>query len=61
MTVVNVKLQIRWHPYQLSPDAPKQGVDRRDYFRRKFGAQSEWMTARMSEVFYYLDQLQLCC
>ncbi|KAF3444918.1 hypothetical protein FNV43_RR14611 [Rhamnella rubrinervis] len=47
--------EIRWHPYQLGPDAPKQGVDKRDFFRRKFGAQSERMAARMSEVFRSLD------
>ncbi|XP_028764891.1 uncharacterized protein LOC114722938 [Neltuma alba] len=43
--------EIRWHPYQLDPDAPKEGVDKREYYRRKFGSRSEQMEARMSEVF----------
>lgn len=50
MTVVNVKLQIRWHPFQLVPDAPKEGIDKRDYYRKKFGAQSERMADQMSRV-----------
>ncbi|KAG4937527.1 hypothetical protein JHK85_052446 [Glycine max] len=43
--------EIIWHPFQLSPDAPKEGIDKREYYRRKFGSQSERMEARMSEVF----------
>ena len=27
----------RWHPFQLNPDLPPSGVDRRDYLERKFG------------------------
>ncbi|KAL9297321.1 hypothetical protein ACSQ67_023217 [Phaseolus vulgaris] len=42
---------IIWHPFQLNPDAPKEGIDKREYYRRKFGSQSERMEARMSEVF----------
>ncbi|XP_054800994.1 uncharacterized protein LOC129305099 isoform X2 [Prosopis cineraria] len=43
--------EIKWHPYQLNPAAPKEGVDKREYYRGKFGSQSEQMEARMSEVF----------
>ena len=28
---------IEWHPFQLNPDMPKAGMDRRDYLERKFG------------------------
>ena len=28
---------VRWHPFQLNPDAPMQGVDRETYYREKFG------------------------
>ena len=28
---------IRWHPFQLNPDLPAGGVDRREYLERKFG------------------------
>lgn len=50
---VEFDLQIKWHPYQLDPAAPK-GVNKREYYRRKFGSRSEGMEARMSEVFCFL-------
>ncbi|WVZ07465.1 hypothetical protein V8G54_020811 [Vigna mungo] len=43
--------EVTWHPFQLDPDTPKEGIDKREYYRRKFGSQSERMEARMSEVF----------
>ncbi len=32
---------IEWHPFQLNPDMPAGGVDRRDYLEAKFGGQME--------------------
>jgi predicted DsbA family dithiol-disulfide isomerase len=29
--------QIRWHPFQLNPDIPAEGVDRKKYLENKFG------------------------
>lgn len=29
--------QVRWHPFQLNPDLPAEGVDRRRYLEDKFG------------------------
>lgn len=29
--------EIEWHPFQLNPDMPAQGMDRRDYLAAKFG------------------------
>ena len=29
--------QIEWHPFQLNPDMPAEGMDRRDYLEGKFG------------------------
>lgn len=29
--------QIEWHPFQLNPDMPAQGMDRRAYLEAKFG------------------------
>lgn len=26
-----------WRPFQLNPDMPRHGINRRDYYRRKFG------------------------
>jgi predicted DsbA family dithiol-disulfide isomerase len=28
---------VRWHPFELNPELPPQGIDRRDYLERKFG------------------------
>ena len=28
---------IQWHPFQLNPDMPRAGMDRRDYLEAKFG------------------------
>ncbi|XP_009608607.1 uncharacterized protein LOC107789630 isoform X2 [Nicotiana tabacum] len=43
--------EIRWHPYLLNPSAPKEGVNKKDHYRNKFGPRSEQMTSRMTEVF----------
>lgn len=29
--------QVRWHPFQLNPDLPEEGIARADYLARKFG------------------------
>lgn len=29
---------VRWHPFQLNPDLPEEGVARADYLQRKFGS-----------------------
>jgi predicted DsbA family dithiol-disulfide isomerase len=29
--------EIEWHPFQLNPDMPEGGMDRREYLERKFG------------------------
>ena len=31
--------EIEWHPFQLNPDMPAHGMDRREYLERKFGGQ----------------------
>jgi predicted DsbA family dithiol-disulfide isomerase len=30
-------VNIRWHPFQLNPDQPPEGTDRREYIETKFG------------------------
>jgi predicted DsbA family dithiol-disulfide isomerase len=37
---------VRWHPFQLNPDVPREGVDRRAYLERKFGD-----PARIAEIY----------
>ena len=29
--------EIEWHPFQLNPDMPRDGMDRRTYLESKFG------------------------
>ncbi|PNY03926.1 DSBA-like thioredoxin domain containing protein [Trifolium pratense] len=43
--------EIIWHPFQLNPDAPKEGIEKREFYRSKFGSQSDKMEARMTEIF----------
>ena len=31
-------IQVRWHPFQLNPTMPKEGVSRREYRIQKFGS-----------------------
>ncbi|KAH9604365.1 hypothetical protein KSS87_003221 [Heliosperma pusillum] len=42
--------QIKWHPFLLNPSAPKEGVNKRDFYRQKFGSRSEQIIARMTDV-----------
>src|SRR5690606_14319228 len=30
--------RVRWHPFQLNPDMPEEGIARADYLARKFGS-----------------------
>jgi len=41
----SVGVAIRWHPFQLNPDLPGEGIPRADYLARKFGA------ARASDIY----------
>ncbi|KVI08972.1 DSBA-like thioredoxin domain-containing protein [Cynara cardunculus var. scolymus] len=43
--------EIKWHPFLLNPSAPKEGINKKDYYRSKFGSRADQMHARMSEVF----------
>lgn len=43
--------EIRWHPFLLNPYAPKDGINKNDYYRSKFGSRADQMHARMTEVF----------
>ncbi len=42
----NHPFEIEWHPFQLNPDMPAEGVDRRTYLEAKFGGK-----ARAVEVY----------
>jgi len=46
-----VTIKHNWRPYELNPDQPKEGVDRKEYMTRRFGAEKmKVMEARMKEL-----------
>ena len=48
----DLDVEIVWHPYQLNPTTPKEGVDRKDYLREKFGTETypEQMLGALAEA-----------
>lgn len=38
------RFTIEWHPYQLNPDMPREGIDREAYLVAKFGGRDRYMT-----------------
>ncbi len=42
--------EIEWHPFQLNPDMPAEGMDRRAYMEGKFGGQQGAVRAYMPVV-----------
>jgi len=48
----DLDVEIVWHPYQLNPTTPKEGVDREDYLREKFGTETypEQMLGALGEA-----------
>ena len=51
---VILNLQLRWHPFFLNPSAPKEGINKIEFYKNKFGPRSEQIAARMTEVFFSL-------
>ncbi|KAL0911154.1 hypothetical protein M5K25_019270 [Dendrobium thyrsiflorum] len=44
--------EVRWHPFFLNPNAPKEGILKSEFYKNKFGStQSEHIISRMREVF----------
>jgi predicted DsbA family dithiol-disulfide isomerase len=44
-------VDVHWQPFQLNPDMPREGRNRRDYYREKFGAEAaETMLAGMQQT-----------
>lgn len=45
-------VEVRWHPFQLNPAMPKEGISRREYRTRKFGSweRSQELDARVIAV-----------
>ncbi|KAK8717699.1 hypothetical protein V6N13_044957 [Hibiscus sabdariffa] len=47
--------EIKWHPYFLDPSAPKEGVNKKEYYEKKFGSRARGIFARMTEIFRNID------
>jgi len=43
----NVINSICWRPYQLASDTPKEGVDRAEHYKKKFGDSPQYQAMRM--------------
>jgi predicted DsbA family dithiol-disulfide isomerase len=60
-----LRFTVAWHPFQLNPDMPAEGADRKQYRLAKFGSleRSQQMDARITEVAagvgieFHLDKL----
>jgi predicted DsbA family dithiol-disulfide isomerase len=60
-----LRFTVAWHPFQLNPDMPAEGADRKQYRIAKFGSleRSQQMDARITEVAagvgieFHLDKL----
>jgi predicted DsbA family dithiol-disulfide isomerase len=37
----NHPFAIEWHPFQLNPDMPAEGVDKREYLLKRFGSEQQ--------------------
>ena len=42
------KVEVRWHPYQLDATIPPEGIARRTYLERKFGARVDEIYTRVA-------------
>ena len=40
---------IEWHPFQLNPDMPSGGMDRREYLETKFGGKEDGFIAAFAQ------------
>ena len=38
IAAADVRVSVRWHPFQLNPTMPMEGISRKDYRTRKFGS-----------------------
>ncbi|XWS36857.1 hypothetical protein CRYUN_Cryun20dG0121500 [Craigia yunnanensis] len=45
------EFEIKWHPFFLDPSAPKEGVNKREFYEKKFGSRVQGILARMTEIF----------
>lgn len=47
----DLQFSVHWHPFQLNPNAPAEGVSKLQYYRSKFGPQADLMFPRMQRTY----------
>lgn len=47
IAAAEVQVSVRWHPFQLNPQMPKEGISRKEYRTREFGS---WERSRELDV-----------
>src|SRR5277367_1815797 len=65
-SILGKKLEVRWHPFQLNPEMPVEGLDRRLYRSAKFGSweQSQRLDAQVAAagaevgITFYHDRMK---
>ena len=52
IAAAEVQVRVRWHPFQLNPTMPMEGISRKEYRSRKFGSweRSMELDAKVSAV-----------
>ncbi|KAK9924847.1 hypothetical protein M0R45_033195 [Rubus argutus] len=53
------EFELRWHPFQIDPDIPKEGIDKKKHYEDKFSTQiSEVIEMRLQYIFETYDELE---
>ena len=50
--------EINWHPYQLNPEMPQIGMDRKEYLEKKFGS-SKGIIAAYGTIFEHTKKFNI--
>ena len=51
----NITAEITWHPFQLNPEMPPDGIERQIYLKAKFGS-----SERAKDIYRTVDQASVC-
>jgi len=51
----NITAEITWHPFQLNPEMPPDGIERQIYLKAKFGS-----SERAKDIYRAVDQASVC-
>ena len=55
-SILGKKLEARWHPFQLNPEMPLEGLDRRLYRSAKFGSWEQSQRLDAPSVDKFVDR-----